>query len=121
MKTMAAEAKMGETGGKFGQAREAAGRRPGRDTASQEALARAARVLRAIQMRGGEVVETGRGDLRAFAALDGFGGEVERFDAATVDALRSSGALKVRRFERGGVVLGVSGGSPARAAYISRG
>lgn len=91
----------------------------GQSAASQEALARAAQVLRAIQMRGGEVVETRLGETRAFAALDGYGGEVERFDAAAVDALRSNGVLKVKRFERGGVVLGLCGAPSARVAYFS--
>lgn len=90
-----------------------------KSAATREALARAAQVLRAIEMRGGEVVETRSGDARSVAAVDMFGGEVERFDVAAVDALRSSGQLTVKRFERGGVVLGLSSGSAARVAYFS--
>lgn len=84
------------------------------------ALRAAADALRAIERRGGEVVSRPAGRKRRVAALDRFGGELERFDPDLVDALIAEGRLSVRRFESGGVVLGVGADRPAaaRAGYV---
>lgn len=83
-------------------------------------LKRGASVMRAIEMRGGEVVELRDGAERRFAAVDRFGAEVERFDAGVVARLREAGRLTLRRFERGGSVWGLASTAQARAAYFSR-
>ncbi len=86
-------------------------------TRDDKARARLERTLRALELRGGEVVELGAREGARYAAMDRHGRELERFDPAAISGLRRSGRLKLRRFERGGVVWALAPGAGARAAY----
>jgi hypothetical protein len=79
-----------------------------------------AQALRAIKMRGGEVLETRNGDIRHFAAVDEFGGNVAAFEQTAIEELCAIGKLQLARFERGGIVWSLAATARARVAYCDR-